>query len=57
LFAGTDGESAEDASVLRGTVTVASPMAAGETYHINMRVWDKNKPESEITAQVDIEVQ
>jgi len=57
LFAGTEGYSTTDASVLRGTVTVAQPMKAGETYHIKMRIWDKNKTESEIIAEVDIEVE
>ncbi|HEY3402025.1 MAG TPA: hypothetical protein VGK59_01495 [Ohtaekwangia sp.] len=57
LFAGTEGYSVADASVLRGTVTVADPMKAGQTYHIKMRIWDKNNPENEITSEVDIEVQ
>ncbi len=48
------GFSAEIASTLKGTVTVGTPMKAGETYHIKMKVWDKNNPESEITAEVDI---
>jgi hypothetical protein len=56
LFADGDGYSADDASILRGTVTVADPMKSGETYLIQMRVWDKNKPESELTAEVDIVV-
>jgi hypothetical protein len=56
LFAGNDGYSTEEASVLRGTVTVGPPMKAGETYHVKMRVWDKNKIDNELTADVDIEV-
>lgn len=56
LFAGGDGYSPEDAAILRGTVTVGDPMKADETYHVSMRIWDKNKPESEITAEVDIDV-
>lgn len=56
LFADTDGYSAVDASVLRGTITVGNPMKAGETYQVKMRVWDKNKPESELTAEVDLVV-
>lgn len=56
LFANSEGYSTEDASVLRGTVTVGDPMKAGETYHMKMRVWDKNKPENELTAEVDIAV-
>jgi hypothetical protein len=50
------GFSEEIASTLKGTVTVGNPMKAGETYHIKMKVWDKNNPESEITAEVDIVV-
>lgn len=57
LFAESAGYSPEDASVLRGTITVGEPMKSGETYHIMMRVWDKNKIESTLTADVDIEVQ
>lgn len=56
LFAGSEGYSVEDASALRGTVTVGDPMKAGETYHMKMRVWDKTKPENELTAEVDIVV-
>lgn len=56
LFAGGEGYSVEDASALRGTITVGDPMASGQTYHVKMRVWDKNKPESEIVAEVDLKV-
>ena len=47
---------ATDAAIIRGTVTVGEPMKAGETYHVKMRVWDKNKPENELTAEVDLVV-
>jgi hypothetical protein len=56
LFADSDGYSPVDAAILRGTVTVGDPMKLGERYHIKMRVWDKGKPENELTAEVDIEV-
>jgi hypothetical protein len=56
VFAESDGYSAADASILRGTITVGTPMKAGETYHIKMRIWDKIKPENELTADVDIDV-
>ncbi|MBL0740697.1 hypothetical protein [Chryseolinea lacunae] len=56
LFAGGEGYTPEQASVLRGTVTVGSPMQSGEKYKINMKVWDKNKPENEFTAEVEIDV-
>ncbi|HEX8040493.1 MAG TPA: hypothetical protein VF490_15145 [Chryseosolibacter sp.] len=57
LLASYDGVSPTDASVLRGTVTVGNPMRAGERYHVKMRIWDKNKFDNEITAEVDIDVQ
>ena len=57
LLANSDGFSPADAAVLRGTVTVGNPMRSGETYHVKMRVWDKNKFENEIIAEVDIDVQ
>lgn len=57
LFSGSEGYSTEDASFIRGTVTVGTPMKSGETYHVKMRVWDKNKPETELTAEVDLAVQ
>lgn len=56
LFSESEGYSAEDASFLRGTVIVGNPMKSGETYHVKMRVWDKNKPENELTAEVDLVV-
>jgi hypothetical protein len=56
LFASGEGYSAEDASVLRGTIAIGDPMKAGETYHVIIRAWDKNKPESELTAEVDLVV-
>lgn len=56
LFEGTEGYPATDAAIIRGTVTVGNPMKAGETYHVKMRVWDKNKPENELTAEVDLVV-
>jgi hypothetical protein len=57
LFAsGTEGYPAADASTLSGIVTVANPMVSGETYHVKIKVWDKVKPENELTAEVDLEV-
>jgi hypothetical protein len=54
LFANTEGYSEADAGILRGSVTVGDPMKSGETYHLKMRVWDKIKPENELSAEVDI---
>jgi len=57
LFAeGKEGYSAADASVLRGTITIGNPMVSGETYHAKIRIWDKVKPENELTAEVDLKV-
>jgi hypothetical protein len=56
LFANGEGYSATDASILRGSLTVGAPMKSGETYHLKTRIWDKTKPENELTAEVDIVV-
>jgi hypothetical protein len=56
LFEGGQGYSAADAAILRGTITVGDPMKSGETYNLKVRAWDKNKPENELTAEVDIVV-
>ena len=56
LFAESEGYPATDASILRGAVTIGDPMKSGETYHLQMRVWDKSKLENELTADVDIVV-
>ena len=53
---GKEGYSPVDASSLRSIVTVAQPMVSGETYHVKIRVWDKIKPENELTAEVDLKV-
>jgi hypothetical protein len=50
-----EGYTAEEASVLRGSVTVASPMQAGETYHCKVRVFDKNS-EAEIVSELDFTI-
>jgi hypothetical protein len=57
LFKYTEGFPAEDAAYLRGTVTIGHPMKAGETYHVKVRFWDKNEPENELTAEIDLVVQ
>lgn len=57
FFAGNDGYTPADASVIRGTITVGDPMKSGQTYHVTMKVWDKLKPETELTAEVDLVVE
>lgn len=56
LFAKGDGYAPADAAIIRGTIQVGNPMKAGETYHVLVRVWDKNNIDNELTAEVDIEV-
>ncbi|QOI98258.1 MAG: hypothetical protein HRU69_12530 [Flammeovirgaceae bacterium] len=56
MFASNIGYSAEDASVLRGTITVGEPMVSGETYHVEMKIWDKNKTDNTISVGVDLRV-
>jgi hypothetical protein len=56
LFSSGEGYSPEDAAILRGTVTVGTPMKSGETYHVLMQVWDKNKKENVINADLDITI-
>jgi hypothetical protein len=51
----TEGVSVEDATVLRGSVTVGEPMKSGETYHCKIRVFDKNG-DAEITSELDFKV-
>ncbi len=56
LFANyTEGVSAQDASVLTGTVTVGDPMKAGKNYHCTMRIFDK-KGKAEIVTELDFTV-
>jgi hypothetical protein len=56
LLNSADGYSPTDAAILRGTVTIGNPMRSGETYDVKMRIWDKNKPENEIVAEVQLVV-
>ncbi|MCK6618529.1 MAG: hypothetical protein L6Q51_12885 [Cyclobacteriaceae bacterium] len=56
MFESNIGYSAEDASVLQGTITVGEPMVSGETYHVEMKIWDKNKPDNTISVGVDLRV-
>lgn len=56
ILASEEGYLPEDASVLRGTITVGNPMKSGETYHAKMTITDKLKPESVITVEIDLVV-
>jgi hypothetical protein len=56
LFSTTaEGYTAEEASILRGTVTVGAPMQSGETYHCKFRVFEKNG-DAEIMSELDFKV-
>jgi predicted small secreted protein len=57
LFAGDQGHPPAQATELRGSITVAKPMAAGETYHVKVRIWDKVKADNELIAETDLVVQ
>ena len=57
LFAGDQGYPPANATELRGDITIARPMVAGETYHVKMRVWDKVKADNEINIEADLVVQ
>ncbi len=43
-----------NAASLKATITTGSPMQVGETYHLRVRFFDKNKKESEIVSDVDV---
>ncbi len=46
----TDGMSVEDASVLRGTFTVAQPMVSGKQYTCSVSVNDKNNANAYVSS-------
>jgi hypothetical protein len=50
------GLAPENASTLRGTITVGNPMKSKENYHAVMRITDKLKPENFINVEVDLVV-
>ena len=57
LFAGDQGHPPASANELRGDITIARPMVAGETYHVKVRVWDKVKADNELNIEADLVVQ
>lgn len=57
LFSGDQGHPPASATELRGDITIAKPMVAGQTYHVKLRIWDKVKPENELNAEIDLDVQ
>jgi hypothetical protein len=49
-----DGTPADEAKTLQAQLNTGEPMTIGETYHLNVRFFDKNKKENEIVANVDL---
>jgi len=49
-----NGTTAAEAKTLQAYLTTGDPMVVGETYHLNIRFFDKNKAENEIMADVDL---
>jgi hypothetical protein len=49
-----DGFEPEKASMLNATISTGDPMVVGETYHLKTRFYDKQKPTSIITSEVDL---
>ena len=49
-----NGLEKDKATLLTATLTTGSPMLVGETYHLNVRFFDKNKKENEIISNVDL---
>lgn len=57
LFEGDQGHVPDEANQLRGSITIANPMVAGETYHVKMRIWDKITADNEVNVEADLVVQ
>ncbi len=49
-----NGSTEEETKTLNATLTTGDPMLAGETYHLYVRYFDKQKKESEIVCNVDL---
>jgi hypothetical protein len=49
-----DGTTAIEAGTLQAQLNTGKPMFPGETYHLAVRFFDKNKKENEIVANVDV---
>ena len=52
-----NGTSEAEARTLLAYLTTGNPMVVGETYHLHVRFFDKNKKESEIVADADVQMQ
>jgi len=50
----TNGTTAAEAKTLQASLNTGKPMVTGETYHLSVRFYDKNKKENEIVSNVDL---
>jgi hypothetical protein len=51
-----EGISSSDAKTLQGQLNTGDPMIVGETYHLSVRFYDKNKKDNEIVANIDLKM-
>ena len=51
-----EGTPTAEAKTLQASLNTGEPMAIGETYHLSVRFFDKNKKENEIVSNVDLVV-
>ena len=56
-FANQPGLDASQATVLKATLNTGDPMVVGENYHLYVRFYDKENPENEVVAKVNIQAQ
>ena len=49
-----EGTIIAEAKTLQASLNTGDPMLVGETYHLSVRFFDKNKKENEIVANVDL---
>ena len=50
----TNGTTAAEAKTLQASLNTGDPMLIGETYHLSVRFYDKNKKENEIVSNIDL---
>ena len=49
-----NGTPASEAKILRAQVNTGAPMVVGDTYHLYVKFYDKNKKENEIIANLGV---
>lgn len=50
----TNGIPVAEAKTLQASLNTGDPMLIGETYHLSVRFYDKNKMENEIVSNIDL---